>query len=165
MTIRIANWIQDSIVDGPGLRFSLFTQGCLHHCPGCHNPTTHDPDGGRVVDISTLVTEMKKNPLLSGLTITGGEPMLQPQSVLTLLREAKALGLDVIIYSGYTYEELRVKQDSSIEAILIEADYLIDGRFILQERTFDLAFRGSRNQRIIHLKATKEQGKIITTEL
>lgn len=165
MTIRIANWIQDSIVDGPGLRFSLFTQGCLHHCPGCHNPTTHDPDGGRVVDISTLVTEMKKNPLLSGLTITGGEPMLQPQSVLTLLREAKALGLDVIIYSGYTYEELRAKQDSSIEAILIEADYLIDGRFILQERTLDLAFRGSRNQRIIHLKATKEQGKIITTEL
>ncbi len=163
MKIRIANWIHDSIVDGPGLRFSLFTQGCPHHCPHCHNPQTHDPQGGYLVDTDEIITEIKKNPLLSGITITGGEPMLQPDAVLELLQQTKLLGMDSVVYTGYVYEDLLLQNNTTITSILQTADYLIDGPFVESLKSLDLLFRGSSNQRIIDLKKTNHHHQVLCT--
>lgn len=163
MKIRIANWIHDSIVDGPGLRFSLFTQGCPHHCPHCHNPQTHDPQGGYLVDTDEIITEIKKNPLLSGITITGGEPMLQPDAVLELLQQTKLLGMDSVVYTGYVYEDLLLQNNTTITSILQTADYLIDGPFVESLKSLDLLFRGSSNQRIIDLKKTNHHHLVLCT--
>ena len=105
--MRIANLISDSIVDGPGLRLTVFTQGCPHRCPGCQNPETHDPSGGREVSVAELAAELDKNPLLQGLTLSGGDPFFQAEECAALAREAKARGLDVWTYTGYTYEALQ----------------------------------------------------------
>ena len=163
MKIRIANWIHDSIVDGPGLRFSLFTQGCPHRCPHCHNPQTHDPQGGYLVDTDEIITEIKKNPLLSGITITGGEPMLQPEAVLELLQQTKLLGMDSVVYTGYVYEDLLLQNNTTITSILQTADYLIDGPFVESLKSLDLLFRGSSNQRIIDLKKTNHHHLVLCT--
>ena len=95
MDIRIAGTVDDSIVDGPGFRYTVFTQGCSHHCPGCHNPETHDFAGGRTVDTDAIVAQMRANPLLDGLTLSGGDPMEQPAPCAELARQAHALGLNV----------------------------------------------------------------------
>ena len=106
MDIRIAGTVDDSIVDGPGFRYTVFTQGCSHHCPGCHNPETHDFAGGRTVDTDAIVAQMRANPLLDGLTLSGGDPMEQPAPCAELARQAHALGLNVWCYTGYTLEQL-----------------------------------------------------------
>lgn len=164
-TIRLAGVVRESIVDGPGFRFVVFVQGCPHHCRGCHNPQTHDFSGGYVSDTETLLAEIKKNPLLSGVTLSGGEPFCQPEPLAELGKEIKKLGLNVITYSGYTYEELTAKQDKNINALLDVCDYLIDGKFILEERNLMLRFRGSNNQRIVDLSQTRQQNHVVTVEL
>lgn len=164
-TIRLAGVVRESIVDGPGFRFVVFVQGCPHHCTGCHNPQTHDFSGGYVSDTETLLAEIKKNPLLSGVTLSGGEPFCQPQPLAELGKEIKKLGLNVITYSGYTYEELTAKQDDNINALLDVCDYLIDGKFILEERNLMLRYRGSNNQRILDLTQTRQQNQVVTVEL
>ena len=104
MEIRIAGVVPESIVDGEGIRYAIFMQGCLRHCEGCHNPATHPLDGGKIVDTSELITAIKKNPLLSGITLTGGEPLLQIPPALELAKATKNLGLNVWCYTGYTLE-------------------------------------------------------------
>ena len=111
MKIRIAGVVNDSIVDGPGLRFAVFTQGCSHHCPGCHNPETHDPEGGHEEDTEILTARMKKNPLLSGLTLSGGDPREQSAPCLELAKAAHAGGLNVWAYTGYVWEDLLAEAD------------------------------------------------------
>ncbi len=160
MDIRINGYVNDSIVDGPGLRFALFTQGCPHACPGCHNPQTHDLLGGRVADTGEIIALMRENPLLSGLTLSGGEPMLQPEACLLLAREARAMGLDVWVYSGYVYEDL-LEMGEAVNQLLAACDVLVDGPFILDQRSLTLPFRGSRNQRLIDLKASREAGQAV----
>ena len=105
--MRIANTVHDSIVDGQGLRFTVFTQGCPHRCPGCHNPGTHDPAGGRDVSVAALVEELTKNPLMAGLTLSGGEPFAQAADCAALAKAAHGLGLTVWTYTGYLFEHLR----------------------------------------------------------
>ena len=105
--MRIANTVNDSIVDGHGLRFTIFTQGCPHHCPGCHNPDTHDPAGGREVSLEELIAEMGRNPLIEGVTFSGGEPFAQAADCAALAQAAHARGLNVWTYSGYLFEHLR----------------------------------------------------------
>lgn len=157
MNLRIANVVFDSIVDGRGLRDVVFVQGCQANCPGCHNPATHDLHGGQPKDITSLVSLLTRCRLSSGLTISGGEPFLQPEAVLELITKYKAArpDADVWIYSGYTYEELKASSNNAIQAILRAADVLVDGRFIEEQKTLSLPFRGSRNQRIIELKVDK----------
>lgn len=104
--IRICGVVRESIVDGPGLRFVLFTQGCPHHCPGCHNPESHALDGGYEVTAEKVLEEFKKNPLLKGITLSGGDPILQAGELVGICREVHAMGKDVMTYTGYTYEEL-----------------------------------------------------------
>lgn len=154
MNIRIADVIFDSIVDGKGLRDVIFVQGCAANCSGCHNPGTHDLNGGQPKDITSLVNLLTRCHLSSGLTISGGEPFLQPEAVLELITKYKAArpDADVWVYSGYTYEELNASPNKATQAILRVADVLVDGRFIEEQKTLSLPFRGSRNQRIIELK-------------
>ncbi|MBR0228861.1 MAG: anaerobic ribonucleoside-triphosphate reductase activating protein [Clostridia bacterium] len=161
MNIRIAGVVNDSIVDGPGLRFSVFTQGCSHHCPGCHNPETHDPQGGHDEDTEALIAKMKKNPLLSGLTLTGGDPLEQSAPCLELAKAAHALGLNVWAYTGYTWEQLLDRDDPDQMALLREVDVLVDGPFILAERSLELDYRGSKNQRLIDVPASLRENCVV----
>ncbi len=163
--IRLAGIVRESIVDGPGFRFVVFVQGCPHHCKGCHNPQSHDFAGGRLYETDVLLAEIKKNPLLSGVTFSGGEPFCQPGPLVQLGAEVKKLGLNLIVYSGYTYEELSGMDNPDVHALLELSDYLIDGKFLLEQRNLLLRYRGSDNQRIIDLKRTREQGLVVTAEL
>ncbi|MBR3020425.1 MAG: anaerobic ribonucleoside-triphosphate reductase activating protein [Clostridia bacterium] len=160
MRIRIAGTVNDSIVDGPGLRFTVFVQGCPHHCPGCHNPETHDPNGGHETDTERLIEHMKKNPLLSGLTLSGGEPMEQPEACLELAKAAHSMGLNVWCYTGYTWEELIGERNQKRMNLLEEVDKLVDGPFVLNQRSLELDFRGSKNQRIIDVKEALSSDQI-----
>ena len=158
--LRISGIVRESVVDGPGIRFVVFTQGCPHHCPGCHNPDTHPFDGGKLVNIERILAEVDKNPLLKGLTLSGGDPFCQPGPLAELARKAHARGLDVMVYSGYTLEQLLEKAETEPEvgALLREADVLVDGRFIEAEKSLLLKFRGSRNQRILDVKKSLSEG-------
>lgn len=152
-TMRIAGIVRESIVDGPGIRFALFAQGCPHRCKGCHNENTHDFSGGYDCDLAKILAEIDKNPLLSGVTFTGGEPFCQPEPLYKLGLEIKARGLDITAYSGYTLEQLSemAEKEPFIGKLLGIVDYLVDGPFILEERDLTLEFRGSRNQRFIRM--------------
>ena len=152
--LRIAGCISDSIVDGPGLRYTVFVQGCPHHCPGCHNPETHPFEGGYLADVEEIVRQVGEDPLLSGVTFSGGEPFCQAAALVALGRRIRALGKNIVIYSGYTFEELLQmgKKDPAVLALLQLADLLVDGPYLADERDLSLPFRGSRNQRLIDLK-------------
>jgi anaerobic ribonucleoside-triphosphate reductase activating protein len=161
--LRISGIIKESIVDGPGIRYVVFTQGCLHKCEGCHNPQTHDLEGGYFIDIDDIITEVKKNPLLDGLTFSGGEPFLQPEALSTLGKAAKALGLNIITYTGYTFDQLTElsKSKPDITSLLQVTDILIDGRFELSQKDLLLKFRGSKNQRPIDVPNTLKTGTVV----
>lgn len=160
MKIRIAGVVNDSIVDGTGMRFTVFTQGCPHHCPGCHNPQTHDFAGGSESDTDELIRRFRRNPLLDGITLSGGEPFAQSEACLLLAQAAHASGLNVWSYSGYTYEEL-LNGKEEWRNLLKELDVLVDGPFILEKRTLECKFRGSTNQRLIDVQASLKAGKVI----
>ncbi|MBQ6006149.1 MAG: anaerobic ribonucleoside-triphosphate reductase activating protein [Selenomonadaceae bacterium] len=157
MLIRIAGLVPESFVDGDGIRFAIFMQGCRRNCEGCHNPETHDLNGGRLIDTSEIISAIKKNPLLDGITLTGGEPLLQIDAAEEIARAAKNFGLTVWCYTGYTFENL----PPEAEPLLENVDVLIDGEFIESQRDLELQFRGSSNQRIIDVKKTLKQKKIV----
>ena len=164
-TIRLYGLVTDSIVDGPGFRTSVFTQGCPHHCPGCHNPGSHDFDAGTVYALDDVEAKFSKNPLLDGVTLTGGEPFCQAAACAELARRAHARGLNVWTYTGYTYEKLRdmAASDPDVAALLDATDVLVDGPFLLSERSLELDFRGSRNQRLIDLGKPAPRAKSCST--
>ena len=151
--LRINGVVAESCVDGPGLRYVIFVQGCPHHCEGCHNPQTHDFHGGNEVSTDKILAEIKSDPLLSGVTFSGGEPFCQAGVLAELAQEIHALGMDVMVYSGWTLEQLKekAKKEEGVKALLDQTDILVDGPFILAERDLELDFRGSRNQRVIYL--------------
>lgn len=161
MGIRIAGITEDSIVDGEGLRLVLFTQGCPHACPGCHNPETHDLQGGTWLDEEAFLSLIRENPLLDGVTFSGGEPFLQAKELALLAaRIRKEFGsrpdFSLMAYTGYTFEELLTRVPSALD-FLLELDLLVDGRFIQEKRTLDLLWRGSTNQRILQVPSSLEQ--------
>lgn len=160
--IRIAGTVNDSITDGPGIRYTVFTQGCPHHCAGCHNPQTWALDGGIEVSADDLLAEIQRNPLLKGVTFSGGEPLIQAEALLPLAVSIRKLGLELAIYTGYTFEQLLQMNDSAIMQLLSLADVLIDGQFVAAERNLELNFRGSSNQRILNLPASLAQKKAVT---
>lgn len=161
--LRIADTIQDSIVDGPGFRFVVFTQGCLRHCPECHNPHTWDPTGGKEVTVDSLYKTLSANPLTDGLTLSGGEPYLQAAACAELAQKAKAGGFNVWCYSGYTFEEIleTSKTDSGFKALIEATDVLIDGMFLIEEKSLTLKWRGSQNQRVIDVRKSLESGEVV----
>lgn len=148
LEIRIAGIVPESYVDGDGIRFAIFMQGCFRNCRGCHNPETHAIDGGKIFDTAEIIAEIKKNPLLTGITLSGGEPLLQIAPALELAKAAKNLGLNVWLYTGYKFEEIPKNADELLKFV----DVVVDGEYIEELRNLDLAFRGSENQRIIYLR-------------
>ena len=162
--MRIFGLVQDSIVDGPGFRFSCFVQGCPHGCPGCHNPDSHAPQGGKEMTAEAVEAELLKNPLTDGLTLSGGEPFAQAEDCLKLAKTAHAHGLNVWSYSGWTFEYLRDQGTEAQGALLAELDVLVDGPFVLAEKDLGLRFRGSSNQRIIDVPASLQAGEVRLAE-
>lgn len=162
--LRIAGTVNDSIVDGEGIRFTIFTQGCPHNCKGCHNPQTHDFNGGEFVEIGVLLDKIKANPLLDGVTFSGGEPFCQAEILAKLGADIKSLGLDIITYTGYTFEELYNSRDDW-RKLLEVTDILIDGKFVLELKDWQTKFRGSSNQRYLDCKKSLEQGRAVEKKI
>lgn len=160
-SIRIAGVVRESIVDGPGIRFVVFCQGCPHHCEGCHNPDTHDFDGGYDCQIEKIVAAVEANPLLDGVTFSGGEPFCQPEAFYNLGIELKKRNLNLMAYSGYSYEELISMNNEAVDKLLSILDLLVDGRYVKEERDLTLLFRGSRNQRAIDMNLTRQNNQIV----
>ena len=161
-SLRLAGIMRESIVDGPGIRFAIFCQGCPHHCPGCHNPETHDFDGGSEVSIDRILEAIDENPILKGVTFSGGEPTCQAEGFAALAKAVKSRGLDITMFSGYTWEQLqeRAEKEPALRELLDLTDLLIDGPFIQAQRDLTLQFRGSRNQRLIDMAKTRQTGKV-----
>lgn len=154
LNLQIAGIIKESIVDGPGIRLVIFTQGCPHHCKGCHNQSSWDLNGGKMYPISRILSEIKKNPLLDGVTFSGGEPFLQAFPLSILGKEIQSLGLNLMTYTGYTWENLNVMMidQPEIQALLKVTDWLVDGPFEEAQKSIELRFRGSSNQRILDVR-------------
>ena len=160
MEIRLAGIEPESIVDGPGYRLAVFVQGCPHGCPGCHNPGTHDPAGGRLSDTAEIIAQLGKNPLVRGVTLTGGEPMMQAAALCEVAAAARQKGLSVWCYTGYTLEALARENNPDRMRLLGLVDVLVDGPYIAHERSLDLLYCGSRNQRLIDMPATLSAGEV-----
>ncbi|MGL6108100.1 anaerobic ribonucleoside-triphosphate reductase activating protein [Romboutsia sp.] len=156
MKIRLSSHLSfDSIVDGPGLRMVVWTQGCTHKCSECHNPQTHDLNGGYEVDIDEIITNIKGRKLQRGITLSGGEPFLQQEPLEKIAKEAKNSNLDVWAYTGFTFEQLLDSKNPHYFKnlnLLNQIDILVDGKFIYEKRDINLRFRGSSNQRIIDVQ-------------
>lgn len=166
MKIKLFGTANDSIVDGPGIRYAVFTQGCPHNCEGCHNPGSHDPDGGYWEEIDNIINKIRKNPLLDGVTLSGGEPFMQARECAEIAKKVHDMGLNVITYTGFTFEELIANADkkNGFSELLKNTDILVDGRFVLEKRSVDLNFKGSSNQRLIDVRASLEKGEMILSE-
>lgn len=156
--------VNDSIVDGPGLRLAVFMQGCPYDCLGCQNPQTHDPMGGREADTEEVREKLKRNPLLDGLTLSGGEPLMQPEAARELAAMAKEMGLNVWCYTGNTFESLLKEAKPAVLEALRQIDVLVDGPFIAAQKSLDLLFRGSKNQRLVDVPKSLEAGKAVLWE-
>ena len=161
--VNLAGIVTDSIVDGPGLRTTLFAQGCPHHCEGCHNPETWDFSGGTEVSTEAAVEIVKSSPLCRGVTFSGGEPFAQAEGFAEIAKALKGKGYEVASYSGYTFEELLDGTDGQ-KALLQLLDVLIDGPFVMREKSLEIAFRGSRNQRIINVPESLKAGRVVTID-
>ena len=158
--IRISGIIEDSIVDGPGFRTVVFTQGCPRRCRGCHNPQTQDFDKGETRSVESILSIVTNNSLTDGITLSGGEPFCQTDACAALAKGVHEAGLSVWCYTGYTFEELVSGKENWI-SLLENIDVLVDGPFIIDEKTTDLCFRGSANQRIIDVVASLNKGEIV----
>ena len=154
-------------MDGPGIRFAIFTQGCAHNCPGCQNPQTHDFEGGHYMSLTTILEMIEENPLLDGVTLSGGDPMYQAEALVPLAREVKERGLNLVIYTGFTYEHLMelVPEKPEFLELLSFADLMVDGPFVMALRCLNLKFRGSKNQRLIDVQASLTQGRAVLHQI
>jgi len=163
--LQIAGVVKESIVDGPGFRFVVFTQGCKHNCPGCHNPHTHSFEGGTSVSVDSLLEQIGKNPLLDGITLSGGEPFEQAAACAELAAKAHMSGLNVMTYTGYTIKAIQISRRAGWRSLLEETDILVDGRFELDKKNLLLRFKGSENQRIIDVKKSLKEKAVVLAEI
>lgn len=155
--LHIAGVVNDSITDGPGLRFTVFTQGCPHGCEGCHNPQTHPFEGGEETTAEALCVRVAANPLLTGVTLSGGEPFCQAAALVPFARFVRERGLELAAYTGYTWEQLQ-RLDSDARELVSLCHVIVDGRFELARRSLSLRFRGSDNQRILDVAQSLAEG-------
>ena len=156
--IQISGIECESIVDGEGIRYVIFTQGCPHHCLGCHNPQTHSFSGGKIVSVDTILDDIsKRKAWIDGITISGGEPFCQTDQCSIIAKKAHEMGLTVWCYTGYLFEDLYGQENELLKHI----DILVDGPFVSEERSLDLVFKGSKNQRVIDVPASLKEGAII----
>jgi len=148
-TLRVAGAIGESIVDGPGLRYTIFVQGCPLHCPGCQNPQTHDFAGGIERTLDELFAAVCRNPMVQGVTFSGGEPFCQPEPLAVLAEALRQQRKHLMCYTGYTFETLLASNDPAVRRLLEQLDLLVDGPFLQEQRNLNLRFRGSANQRVL----------------
>jgi anaerobic ribonucleoside-triphosphate reductase activating protein len=163
MNIRVAGIEKESVVDGPGLRFVIFTQGCSHRCPGCQNPGAWDFNGGQEMDTGDILKQIRETRLIRGVTFSGGEPFEQAAACALLAEQITSGGLDIVTYTGYTFEELQLNAsgDACVKRLLEATAILVDGPFIAEERDWDLSFRGSLNQRLILVQESLAAGRVV----
>lgn len=155
MQCKVAGELAHTFVNGPGIRYTVFFQGCTHVCPGCHNPETHDINAGQTVDTDEIIARIRAAKFLDGVTLSGGDPFLQPEACAEIAREAKAIGLSVWAYSGWMFEELL--RDEARRKALHHIDVLVDGPFIEAQKVGQAdtcLWRGSANQRLVNVQAS-----------
>jgi len=162
--LRISGLMNDSIVDGPGLRYTIFTQGCPHHCEGCHNPQTHPFKGGKNISVKKIIKEIDDNPLLYGVTLSGGDPFVQAKNLIPIAKHVKEKGLELACYTGYLFEQLIGGEIAYAKELLSYVDILIDGKFVISLKSLDCKFKGSRNQRTIDVQASLKENKAIISQ-
>ncbi len=159
-SIKLSGFLDNSTVNGEGMRSVIFLSGCPHHCPGCHNQVMQNSSYGDLVSVSSIVNSVLKNlPIIDGVTISGGEPFSQPLALLTLSSMLKSYGINIWVYSGYTYNEL-ISNEINIP-ILKNIDVLVDGKFIKELKSYEIKFRGSSNQRMIDVQKSLEAGEVV----
>ena len=159
--LKLAGIAEDSIVDGPGIRTAFYVQGCPHHCPGCHNPETWEYTGGTEMEEETLLKIVQSNPLCRGVTFSGGEPFTQAEGLAKLAELLKGNGYEVASYTGFTFEQLYENGTDAQKRLLSLIDVLVDGPFLLAEKSLELNFRGSRNQRVLNVPQSLKAGKAV----
>ena len=163
--MKISGIVEESIVDGPGIRFTIFFQGCTHNCYKCHNPNTHDINKGKEISVDQLICNIKELPYIDGVTLSGGDPLMQIEECVELCKKIKQLNLNIMVYTGYTYETLLKMSNPKYQELLKYIDYLVDGPFIYSLLDLTLKYKGSSNQRIIDIKETKKNNKIVIADL
>ena len=164
MKIRLAGELQtDSIVDGEGIRTVVWTQGCKHNCPGCHNPETHCFKKGTLVEVEDLKKQILSTKNQDGVTLSGGDPIFQPEASAEIAKFCQENGLNVWCYTGFKVEELLKTSETNpnLKMLLENIDVLVDGRFVQERRNPEIKFRGSDNQRILDLKSCLQEEKIV----
>lgn len=164
--VRLAGIAYESLVNGPGMRRVYFAQGCKHNCEGCFNKETHDFNGGELKDMDELIKDALSNPMLKGITFSGGDPLEQSESFAYMAKKFKEAGLNIWCYTGYTFESLleKMENDNEVRELLENIDVLVDGKFQLDKKEDGLRFRGSSNQRIIDVKESLLRDKISILE-
>lgn len=161
-TVRIAGSKKHSSVNGPGVRYVLFLQGCPHHCPGCQNPETHDPAGGTERNVDEVIQDILQTKYLDGLTFSGGDPLMQPEAVIAIAGAAKKAGLNIWLYTGWTFEQIQTGAagEKAKEALML-LDVLVDGPFVEKRKTGNAIWRGSDNQRLIDAPQSLKENKAV----
>lgn len=161
MKVRLAGKIQpDSIVDGAGIRTVIWFQGCLHNCQFCHNPETHDLNGGYESTLEDIIKEIASLKYQNGITLSGGDPFFQPEAALEIAKFAHSIGLNVWAYTGFLYEAL-ISGTKERRKLLENIDVLVDGKFEIANKSLDCKFRGSTNQRLIDVAKSLKEGKVV----
>ncbi|MHB1392297.1 MAG: anaerobic ribonucleoside-triphosphate reductase activating protein [Clostridia bacterium] len=161
MELRVAGIVKESVVDGPGFRYVIFAQGCTHGCKGCHNPDTHALDRGYGVDTDSLVEDIKQSRYIDGVTFSGGEPLLQAEAFIHIAEKLKESNINIVCYTGFTFEELVESKDECCIKLLGLTDMLIDGPYMEELKDISLTYRGSTNQRIIDVKSSIREKKVV----
>jgi len=160
--MRLSGITPESLVDGPGLRYVIFTQGCQHNCPNCHNQESWDIDSGKEFTVRQIISRIKRQKKkIQGITFSGGEPFLQSFELAQVAISARQIGWDVVTYTGFTYEQLIADNNTDNITLLYASDILIDGKYVDELKNVSLPFRGSSNQRMIDINETQKQGKIV----
>ena len=159
-TISLFGTVPDSIVDGPGLRYAVFVQGCSHHCPGCHNPESQPAEGGTETTLAALLADIRANGLVHDVTLSGGEPFEQPEACAALAAALKREGYGIWCYTGYLYDDLAGRTDPAIANLLDHIDVLVDGPFVESRKSLELKWCGSSNQRLIDVPAPSWNGNL-----
>ena len=150
------------ISNGPGVRVSIFMQGCQFHCKNCFNPETHDFEGGALIDVDEVISELKKIKNQNGITLSGGDPVCQADACYEISKAAHEMGLNVWCYTGFTYEQMLL--NPKMRRLLDQVDVLVDGKFLQEEKSYDIYFRGSRNQRIIDVPKSLEAEQVVLVD-
>ena len=165
-TIRLAGIAYESLVNGPGIRRVFFSQGCNHNCKGCFNPETHDFLGGEEKNINELIEDVYKNPMIKGITFSGGDPFERAEEFAYMAKAFKEKKLNIWSYTGYTFEYIinNLESRTGWKELINNLDVLVDGRFEEDKAVDGLKFRGSTNQRIIDVKKSLKENKVYELE-